>query len=128
MMFFKPSLCFIIFLIASNVPCYGQDEEQRAIDYLKNLEIEDLINVEVVLDEVFNVFDGLIKSRKINVASGVQQTTERAPAITTAITAQDIEAMGATNLEEVLESVRFKTLFRLRPSLRHSWHLFVQKS
>jgi len=88
-----------------NVTCYGQDEEQRAIDYLKNLEIEELINVEVVLDDVFNVFDGLIKSRKINVATGTQQTTERAPAITTAITAQDIEATGATNLEEVLESV-----------------------
>jgi outer membrane receptor for ferrienterochelin and colicins len=41
----------------------------------------------------------------VSIATGVQQTITRAPATTTVITARDIEAMGATDLDQVLESV-----------------------
>jgi len=92
-------------LITITTACYGLDEEQRAIDYLNSLEIEDLVNVEVTLDAVFDVFDGLIKAKKVTVATGRQQSTARAPAVTTVITAQDIEAIGATDLDEVLATV-----------------------
>ncbi len=85
--------------------CYGNDLQERNYNYLKNLDIEQLINVEITLDEVFDVFDGLIKARKVSVATGNQQAAERAPAVTTVITAQDIEAMGARDLDEVLETV-----------------------
>lgn len=104
-MFLKSLFYRVIFLMTLNVACYGIDEEQRAIDYLNSLEIEDLVNVEIVLDEVFDVFDGLIKAKKISVATGTEQSTDRAPAVTTVITAQDIEAMGATTLEEALNNV-----------------------
>ncbi|MEY3219499.1 MAG: hypothetical protein RIT27_856 [Pseudomonadota bacterium] len=89
--------------------CYakGNDREERIerLEFLKSLTLEELSEVEIRLDEVFDVFDGLIKARKVKVASGVEQKTSQAPAITTVITAQDIEAMGARDLDEVLETV-----------------------
>lgn len=41
----------------------------------------------------------------ISIATGAAQSLRRAPAVATVITAQDISAMGATGLDEVLESV-----------------------
>lgn len=41
----------------------------------------------------------------VSIATGRQQTLSRVPAVATVITARDIEAMGATELEQVLESV-----------------------
>lgn len=81
------------------------EENRSAISYLKGLQIEDLINVEVVLDDVFDVFDGLIKARKTTIATGETQSVSRAPSVTTVITAQDIEASGARGLDDVLEAV-----------------------
>jgi len=103
----KQKIIILSILLITNLSVYADyaDEEQRAIDYLNNLEIEDLVNVKVVLDDVFNVFDGLIKARKIKVATGTEQLISHAPSVTTAITAQDIEAMGAIDLDEVLEAI-----------------------
>ncbi|MCP4696142.1 MAG: TonB-dependent receptor [Gammaproteobacteria bacterium] len=42
---------------------------------------------------------------KVTIASGIEQSTARAPATASVITAEDIEAMGADDLDEVLESV-----------------------
>jgi iron complex outermembrane receptor protein len=41
----------------------------------------------------------------VSIATGVQQPLRRAPAVATVITAEDIAAMGATDLDEVLETV-----------------------
>jgi len=41
----------------------------------------------------------------VSIATGSQQTLSRAPAVATVITARDIEAMGATELDQVLKSV-----------------------
>ncbi len=41
----------------------------------------------------------------ISIATGNQQPLRRAPAVATVITAEDIAAMGATDLDEVLETV-----------------------
>jgi outer membrane receptor protein involved in Fe transport len=41
----------------------------------------------------------------VSIATGSQQPLRRAPAVATVITAQDIAAMGATDLDEVLETV-----------------------
>jgi outer membrane cobalamin receptor len=41
----------------------------------------------------------------VSIATGNQQLLRRAPAVATVITAEDIEAMGAIDLDEVLESV-----------------------
>ncbi|MCC2637572.1 MAG: TonB-dependent receptor [Moraxellaceae bacterium] len=41
----------------------------------------------------------------VTIATGRQQALSRAPAVATVITARDIEAMGATELDQVLESV-----------------------
>lgn len=41
----------------------------------------------------------------ISIATGSQLSVRRAPAVATVITAQDIAAMGATDLDEVLETV-----------------------
>jgi len=41
----------------------------------------------------------------VSIATGAKQTVAKAPAVTSVITARDIEAMGATDLDQVLESV-----------------------
>jgi outer membrane receptor protein involved in Fe transport len=41
----------------------------------------------------------------ISIATGKRQALRRAPAVATVITAEDIKAMGATDLDEVLETV-----------------------
>jgi len=41
----------------------------------------------------------------VSIATGSQQTLRRAPAVASVITAEDIAAMGATDLDEVLETV-----------------------
>lgn len=41
----------------------------------------------------------------VSIATGSQQALRRAPAVATVITAEDIAAMGATDLDQVLESV-----------------------
>lgn len=41
----------------------------------------------------------------VSIATGTQQSLARAPAVATVITAQEIQAMGATDLDQVLESV-----------------------
>ncbi len=41
----------------------------------------------------------------ISIATGSRQTIAKAPAVATVITAEDIKAMGATDLDEVLETV-----------------------
>jgi iron complex outermembrane receptor protein len=97
-----PGLLFVIFM----VPCYGSSSTDEATyNYLKGLEIEDLLKVEVSLDDVFDVFDGLVKAKKVSIATGNKQAVERAPAVTTVITAQDIEAIGARDLNEALATV-----------------------
>lgn len=97
---------YYLFCIICMMPCYGSDtKDEASYEYLKNLDIEALMGVEITLDEVFDVFDGLVKAKKVTVATGAEQSTTRAPAITTVITAQDIEASGARDLDEVLETV-----------------------
>ena len=41
----------------------------------------------------------------VSIATGTQQSLRRAPAVASVITSQDIAAMGATDLDQVLESV-----------------------
>lgn len=41
----------------------------------------------------------------VSIATGSQQYLRRAPAVATVITAEDIKAMGATDLDQVLETV-----------------------
>jgi len=96
----------LLFFTITIVPCYAnQSNDSQAIDYLKDLALTDLLEVEVTLDDTFDVFDGLIKAKKVTIATGEKQYTSRAPSITTVITAQDIEAAGATDLNELLETV-----------------------
>ncbi len=76
-------------------------EEQN----LTEMSIAELMGVEISLDDAFNIFDALVEDKKIAVATGRRQGTSRAPAVTSVITAQDIEAMGARTLSEALAGV-----------------------
>jgi iron complex outermembrane receptor protein len=96
-------LCFTSALSAQ-IDEFGADDAAR-IDALLDLDIEALGEVEVKLDDVFDVFDGLLKRQTVKVASGVAQDASTAPAVTTVITAQDLEATGARTLTEALEAV-----------------------
>jgi outer membrane cobalamin receptor len=53
-------------------------------------------------DELAQIYGA---SATVSIATGTVQTLRRAPAVASVITAQDIVAMGATDLDEVLESV-----------------------
>ena len=112
--------CIGLALISANVSANSDVDEDKVqrLEHLKNLSLEQLLEVEIKLDDVFNVFDGLIKARKVKVASGVEQKTSEAPAVTTVITAQDIEAMGARDIDEVLESVPGLHVSRSQASYR----------
>ena len=52
-------------------------------------------------DELALAFD----EEMISIATGGEQSLARAPAVASVITAKDIEAMGAQNLDQALESV-----------------------
>lgn len=87
-------------------PAYALSEAEIArLQTLRDFSLDELQEVEVNLDDVFDMFDALVKARKVSIASGMKQDTASAPAVTTLITAQDIEAMGARTLDEALESV-----------------------
>lgn len=66
----------------------------QTIDENEDIDIESL---GLSLAELFDL--------EVTIATGAKQTVAKAPAVTTVITAQDIEAMGATDLDEVLETV-----------------------
>lgn len=72
---------------------------------LADFSMRQLLETEITLEEVFDVFNGLVASRKVSLATGKRQETSRAPAVTSVITAQDIEAMGARSLNEALTAV-----------------------
>lgn len=101
----KKILVCAIATILSNSAYSLTDAEKSRLEVLRGLSLEDLQEVEIKLDDVFDVFDGLVKSQSVKVASGFRQNTATAPASTTVITAQDIEAMGARSLNEILEAV-----------------------
>ncbi len=63
---------------------------------------QQLISAEELLE--MNIED-LIKVKIVTIATGAKQTLAQAPAVATVITADDIEAMGATELDDVLETV-----------------------
>ncbi|MCP4698915.1 MAG: TonB-dependent receptor [Gammaproteobacteria bacterium] len=79
-----------------------QSKQQR-INSLKKLSLREL--AEITLDDVFDIFDALVTVKRVSVAAGTEQSARLAPAITSVITAQDIEAVGAASLNEVLETV-----------------------
>lgn len=57
-------------------------------------------------DDAYDVFKFMAEeARVMSLATGRSQPVKRAPAAGTVITAGDIEAMGATDLDEVLETV-----------------------
>jgi len=76
-------------------------EEQQRLEKLLDLSLEDVMEVETTLDDGFDVFAGTVKK----VVAGQAQSTRIGPAVTTLITAHDIEAIGAHTLDEVLSRV-----------------------
>ncbi|OQW93984.1 MAG: hypothetical protein BWK79_08240 [Beggiatoa sp. IS2] len=63
---------------------------------------EDLTTTEDLLELSL---DELMQVKIVTIASGVEQLITKAPAVATVITAKDIEATGATNIEEALSMV-----------------------
>jgi len=96
--------CVSLLCCGTEALAISQDRAD-SLTHLAQLDLTGLQEVEVKLDDVFDLFDGLVKARKVSVASGVAQDTASAPAVTTLITAQDIEAVGARSLNEALAMV-----------------------
>ncbi|MCV6636861.1 TonB-dependent receptor [Candidatus Albibeggiatoa sp. nov. NOAA] len=85
--------------------CFASDgKERELIHELRQLHLSELLDI-VVLDDVFDIFDALVEVQKVSVATGQEQDIAHVPAVTSIITAQDIEAMGATHLDQVLETI-----------------------
>jgi len=102
-------ICPLFLFIATS--CDADEEKNNIqiirenIQYLKTLELGDLSDVEVVLDDVFDIFDALLIEKNVSVATGYQQKMASAPAVTNVVTAMDIEAIGATDIDEILETI-----------------------
>jgi len=99
------AVCLTSLWILLVVAVQANDEIDTAQDAYIDMPLEELLQLEIPLDDVFDVFDGLRKARQVSIASGKREDAAWAPAVTTVITAQDIEAMGARDLDEVLETV-----------------------
>lgn len=99
----RPLFAALLWLGASSA--WAELSDEKAVEYLMGVDFADLNTIEVSLDDVFDIFDGLIKREAVKVATGVKQTSSKSPSATSIITAQDIEAMGARDLNEVLEAV-----------------------
>lgn len=97
--------------------------QDAAIEKLKDLEVAELLELEVSLDDTFDIFDALVARRTVKVATGRTQTVNRAPSVTTVITAQDIEAMGARDIDEVLEVVPGLHVVHINESYNSSYTL-----
>lgn len=76
----------MLLLLAQIQSSAGSDLSR--VEELANLPIEELLNVKIT-----------------SIATGTKKTVVESPAIASVITAQEIEAMGATTLEEALESI-----------------------
>lgn len=98
-------LLFWIWSSATTLVAANPANDEVTLEQLKNLDVADLLALEVNLDEVFDIFDSLVAQQTVNVATGITKTANRAPAVTTVITAQDIEAIGARDIDEVLETI-----------------------
>lgn len=95
----------ITWLLPMKVSSAVTNAEQVRLEELGKLSLEELLEVRISLDDVFDVFDGLVKSQQLKIATGRQQGAAIAPAVTTVITTQDIEAVGARSLDDVLRMV-----------------------
>jgi iron complex outermembrane receptor protein len=80
-------------------------EEIAIMEELKAMSLEELGEVMIKLDDTFDIFNGILYERKMDIATGTAQWASRLPSVTSLITAQDIEVMGARTLEEALQSV-----------------------
>jgi iron complex outermembrane receptor protein len=60
----------------------------------------------------------------VSIATGSQQTLRRAPAVATVITAEDIKAMGATDLDQALETV--PGIHVSRASIRYASNYYIR--
>ncbi|MCV6636286.1 TonB-dependent receptor [Candidatus Albibeggiatoa sp. nov. NOAA] len=87
-LFFASLYCSFVFSYANaDSHNFGRQAEYN-LDQLKGLSLIELMNVPLV-----------------SIASGSKQLSSDAPAVTTVITAEDIEVMGAHDLDEILQSV-----------------------
>ena len=81
-------LLIFLWLLTYNYAYALEAPSDLNINDLLSLSLEDLLDIKIV-----------------TIATGKQQSQIEAPAITTVITAADIEAIGATDLDEILETV-----------------------
>ncbi|CAN5755157.1 hypothetical protein BH20PSE1_BH20PSE1_23380 [soil metagenome] len=70
-----------------------------------------------VLAEEADILDTLSSEQAVTVATGYEKPINLAPAVATVITAEDIKRMGATTIEEALESVPGLQSQQLMPSI-----------
>jgi len=80
--------CLLSGVLCLPIQAESVDEQAETMTTLLEMSIEELIKVKVT-----------------TIATGAEQSTDKAAAVVSVITAQEIEAMGARTLEEVLETV-----------------------
>jgi iron complex outermembrane receptor protein len=80
-------------------------QDQHTISELRMLGLAELLEIDIILDDTFDVFNSLVSNQEISIATGKGKSRSLAPAVTSVITAMDIEAMGADTLTQVLETV-----------------------
>jgi len=81
----------ILIIVSANLFSLDVSHAQNAIDMQKDVDL---------LNEL-----SFLRLERVSIATGTEQSISRVPAVTTVITAQEIKAMGATNLDQILETV-----------------------
>ncbi len=81
-----------------------------------------------VLAEEADILDTLSSEQAVTVAMGYEKPVNLAPAVATVITAEDIKRMGATTIEEALESAYRVCAFQQSPQcLRHQGRVPLER-
>jgi iron complex outermembrane receptor protein len=95
---------FVLLIVCLPLSVWSQ-HNQDAATFLRSQSLEDLSHLPALTGE-HDSFAALVQPKTTPLASGiVSQNETYAPAVTSIITAEDIEAMGATHLDDALRAV-----------------------
>lgn len=109
----KYLLAYLPIIFLAKIAVAGEIEEESPGRSLEDFSLQELLEVEVSLDADYDVFAGVAGPQAVSLASKKKEDQTIAPSVTSVITRQDIEAMGATSLEEALQSI---------PGLHVGWY------
>lgn len=91
--------------MSSNSSCVAEITQALCLVVLLSLPVVSNVYAQPVSEEEEQLIGLYGDENIISIATGIQQSLTKAPAVASVVTAREIEAMGARDLDEILESV-----------------------